>query len=85
MAFLANFSASCDRFLSKVLSTGAGNCPRSAQDALSRSSRATPEKQRALLIRNAALVATVDDEELETERGCVLIEGDRIAQIGVAE
>ncbi|HWV35970.1 MAG TPA: hypothetical protein VNZ55_10060 [Thermomicrobiales bacterium] len=52
---------------------------------MSRSSRATPEKQRALLIRNAALVATVDDEELETERGCVLIEGDRIAQIGVAE
>jgi len=38
-----------------------------------------------LLIRNTSLVATMDDEELETERGSVLIEGDRIAQIGVAE
>lgn len=64
---------------------GQAIAPSSAQEVLSMRSRATPEKQRTLLIRNATLVATMDDEGLEIEQGSILIEGARIAQIGTAD
>lgn len=43
------------------------------------------ERQPTLLIRNATLVATMDDEGLELEFASILIEGSRIAQIGPAD
>ncbi len=43
------------------------------------------ERQPTLLIRNATLVATMNDEGLELEFSSILIEGSRIAQIGPAD
>lgn len=43
------------------------------------------ERQPTLLIRNATLVATMNDEGLELEFASILIEGSRIAQIGPAD